>query len=478
MQAFHEHIGRGVRYFGGMVCPILRNIAVRFIPCTTTEIQRWWGSGWEQRLRCVKWYGIFGAGVYGLLAVYKLTWKMPKTLGFFIFVLSVYTVIAVATSLLTVFPRQSLEPLSTSVNKETAVIIAAHMSETDIYQVLERILLHFPPENVYVADNAGFSNPPDNTQEICRDHGVNYVYYRIPCKTSALLNTADSLPEKFEYIMCLDDDTLLPETPFEIDSELFRDSTVGVSYLLRVRDCGSLLSEIIQYEFLQLSWRNYFKSRWSTMKFLPGIIAVWKRKEFFEIYRENPCRYSSDGKYLPFGEDGWAGYIARKKGYTLKIDLRYAVYTRVPEKICCCGVWGQGYGSSTVWKQRGYRWYRNYLRRLPKETWLLFTYLPKGANRWRKKAVYTVDWVYGLFLVLSSLSIPIVFMQVILAKLPLWVYVAIHGGMYGTGLVNGLWVRWFTLRNRPDLKPSYTALVVYPIFYRVDRLCEAMGWIG
>lgn len=474
MQAFHEYIGRGVRYTG----ELLSQLFPPFVPFTTREVVNWWNRGATERIRCLNWYTVFAVGFLGLFEAYKLLWNTPKTLGFFVFVITVYTVITVGTSLLLDFPQQKLNRIPSSVNRNTAVIVASHRSEADIQAVLDRILLHFPPENVYVADNSESDIPPDKTGIICEEAGINYKYYPIPSKTSALLFTAESLPEKFNYVMCLDDDTLLPETPFDIDCDLFDQNTAGISYLLRVRDCHSRLSKVIQYEFLQLSWRNYFKSEMSTMKFLPGIVAVWRRDSFMQIYSRNPCRYSADKRYLPFGEDGWAGYIARSLGYTLKIDLRYPVYTRVPKKICCGDVHYQGYGSNTVWKQRAYRWYRNYLRRLPLEFLLLFTYSPKTKDCFRRKMVYFLDWLYGVFLMVSSLTTPIVIAELALGRVPLWIYLVVHSGMYVAGVLNGLWMRWYTLRNRSDLAPSYSTVALYPIFTSWIVLARLWGALG
>lgn len=446
------------------------------LPCTPKEVTRWWSSGAEYRFRCVRWYLTFIAGGFGMYEAYKLYWDLPKSLGFFVFVLSVYTIITVGSGLILKFPKEDYPTVI--VNKETAIIIPTHMS-SDISLVLDRILLHFPAENVFIADNADSCFPPyDSTRIIAEEYGVNYSYYPIPCKTNAMVRTAEKIPEKFRFIMCLDDDTLLPETPFAINAQLFTEDTAGITYLLRVYEPENLLQRVIQYEFLLLSWRSYFKSRWSTMKFLPGIIAVWRRNLFHEIYNQNPCRYTPTGKYLPFGEDGWSGYIARKMGYTLKIDLTQMVYTRAPPKLCCGGLWGQGYGSSTVWKQRAMRWYRNYLRRLPMELWLLITYLPNGRRRWEKKAVFTLDWFYGLFLILGSLSIPVVFAQVLIGKLEFWIYAVLHAAMYGSGVINGLWMRWYTLRGREELAPDYRVIFTFPFFTTWIGFARLWGSLG
>jgi hypothetical protein len=477
MESFHQTVSNGWFYAFSTVRNVLPSFTNHLLPCTNSEIKNWWKHA--NKLRTLKWYTFFGGLGFSFYQIYKLTWDLPKSIGFFIFVLSVYTAVTLVTSLAFAFPSAISEDDSVeSLNSKTAVIIAAHRAESDIADVLDRLLIHFPAKNIYVADNSNEENPPDDTRYICETLNVNYEYYPVPCKTNALLRTGLSLPKNFEYIMCLDDDTLLPSSAFDIDSKLFTDNTVGITYLLRVRDAKNTLSRVIEHEFLLLSWRNFFKGRLSTMKFLPGIIAVWKRFAFEQIYTRNPCRYSPDKKYFPFGEDGWAGYIARDLGYSLNIDLRYCVYTTVPEKICCCGLHSQGYGSSTVWKQRGLRWYRNYLRRLPLEIKLLFTYCPTGRYFWRKKIIYFMEWFYGLFLIIGSMSIPLVFAQVLIGDIPLWVYLVVHGGMYCTGIINGIWTKYYTLRHRKELAPDLRTIFIYPLFTTWIAFARLWGGLG
>jgi len=135
----------------------------------------------------------------------------------------------------------------------------------------------------------------------------------------------------------------------------------------------NLFEVAIDYEYRQISHSYGARAASSTSWFLHGICAVYRLDRFFEIFEDN---WSMPGG-LPFGEDGYAGITARQKGYRLLQDNHNMVHTFCPDRYFPqCGKGGrvQGYGASSLWKQRACRWYLSWPRGFTSEIHLFFTY--------------------------------------------------------------------------------------------------------
>ena len=165
---------------------------------------------------------------------------------------------------------------------------------------------------------------------------------------------------------------------------------------------------------------------------------------------------------LPFGEDGYAGLLYRKAGYKLLQDNANVVWTYCPKRFfppttmfCSAGRQGQGriqgYGASSLWKQRGMRWFLSWPRQLSTEFWLFCTY---SAGTWYGNIQYRIYVMWWLFLNCVSVAwIP--YMFYVWYKHESWIFVLLLKGMLAfTGiLVAILRILVFPSKLRRGLHP-------------------------
>lgn len=245
--------------------------------------------------------------------------------------------------------------------RRIGVIIPCHKSANEIGEVLRRVLKYISPENIVVCDNGNFDWPPDNTFEKVKEaHGkIRYVYIKQGHKTRALWTGAHRLPSHVEYIIHLDDDThfdehhmVFDETPFLAD-----DKVIAVAFL-RSSYGTNLVTQFTDFWYKITDHFHATQAKIATRCFVPGPAGLWRRDKFLEIFGLHPS--------LPFGEDIFGGFTTLNKGYAIRVETRCMVKTFAPDILVpwFIGAGGrvQGYGASSLWKQRAHRWTVSALR--------------------------------------------------------------------------------------------------------------------
>lgn len=303
------------------------------------------------------------------------------------------------------------EPRGERNTDETHVIIAAHRAAQSLRDTLPAVLQTFPASRVWVADN-GFEDT--DTAALCLELGVRYRFLAPPNKTFALYSVAKEIHEtdkSVRNVVLLDDDTLLPPT-FFIRHDLLSEPLVAgycVAITIQRNPPWNLWEQLIDFEYRSISYRNGSKS---TIAFVHGICAVYRLSRMLMIYSKL-CTLPHG---LPFGEDAFAGVDFRVAGYRLLQDNHNVVETFCPRQLLP-SLWSrgrtQGFGASSIWKQRVMRWYLSWPRRLPSELALTLFY---DAGSWGGNLRYRLDFVwYCIVMCVSSLW----FLYV--------VYIAVHG---------------------------------------------------
>jgi hypothetical protein len=125
--------------------------------------------------------------------------------------------------------------------KRIGVIIPCHRSAGEIVEVLRRVLIYFPPQNIVVCDNGNTEWPTDNAFEVIKalNPHIRYVFIKQGHKTRALWTGVHRLPSTVEYIIHLDDDTHFDEQNMVFDENHFleEERVIAVSFL---RSCYPL----------------------------------------------------------------------------------------------------------------------------------------------------------------------------------------------------------------------------------------------
>jgi len=96
-----------------------------------------------------------------------------------------------------------------------AIIIACHKSNDVIERTVRAALDHFPPQNIYVADNGNSPVPLDDTEQIVLeiDPMINYRWSSMGNKTLAQFLSVNTIMERddIKHVMIVDDDTKFPK---------------------------------------------------------------------------------------------------------------------------------------------------------------------------------------------------------------------------------------------------------------------------
>mmetsp|Transcript_14788 Transcript_14788/g.39811 ORF Transcript_14788/g.39811 Transcript_14788/m.39811 type:complete len:638 (-) Transcript_14788:439-2352(-) len=345
------------------------------------------------------------------------------------------------------------------------VVIPCHKSRDEMEAVLERCLRYFKPEHIVVADNANNATPPDDTATVVRKVSpvIRYLYVPQGHKTRALMHGTLALPSTVEYVLHLDDDTLLSEQ-MVFDAAHFDDPSVsGVTFGIRMAG-DAIVSRCVDWEFVLFSIYRTFQADRATAFFCHGIIGLWRRDRW--------TRHLSTHPSMPYGEDAWIGCDAITNDERIAGELRCWVSTYAPSRLLPalslfgqCGAGGreQGYGASSIWKQRANRWYTNAPRRLNYRLSQLMHYKASSLGRGIWFRFYMLLHIQGIFVWLLA---PLVFAASIYAspadgalKVLTWM-----GGVASARFVHTTLVSAAIALRNPALVPKLSTALAFPFY--------------
>ena len=332
-------------------------------------------------------------------------------------------------------PAPTLPPAYPHRNNENAhVIIAAHKAFDSLKNILPSVLAAFSADHVWVADNGLVRDQA--TQLLCQELGIQYRFYDIPNKTYALYKTAQEIydvhHDSVSSLVLLDDDTQLPEG-FFVRNDLLQEPLVAgycVGIAIQKSPPYNFLENLIDFEYRTISYRNECKAYHGTLQFLHGICAVYNVKRMLAIYSKL-CTLPGG---LPFGEDSFAGVDCRLAGYRLLQDNQNVVTTFCPRRIfppLCEKGREQGFGASSLWKQRAMRWYLSWPRRLPSEIALGLFY---DAGSWLGNVVYRIDLIWYMLLISVSSLWPLYLIKIGIAHKSWALLGYLHAALYGVAV--------------------------------------------
>lgn len=453
---------------------------------------------WNRYLFTLIWYLIIGYFIYYLIIVSEILAKNVERScsaekyvlcsGYAMFAIVVYFGLYLIKSLYPI-KRQLTEKDSNKMDKDfknrTGIVIACHNSHDVIESTIERIILHYPANNIHIADNNRHPEPINKgTEEICDKYNVNYNYIPMPGKTNALYKVVSQIHNNYDYLIALDDDTLMPVNYYLSEDDFKEDEQLGgIGFGITIKNKCNIVTELVDYEYKIWCYNSYIRNL-SSSKMIIGIAGIWRASLFKRILEVNPA-----GKTLPFGEDGWNGVIARLNSYKLKQDFQNMVETFSPESLfydikdlSCRGEQMCGYGASNIWKQRALRWYRSgNLRIIPEIYTILFFDASNSKNnlfiRLLQNIHYRVFQIWSLLLMYWALMIPFTG-YIYRNNYGCWVIIYIKITTYISSVLAHLYLNYFVFRNRSDIKVPLKVIMIYPLFTYYIAIMRCIGFFG
>ncbi len=350
-------------------------------------------------------------------------------------------------------------------NAQTHVIVAAHKAFASLKDSLPTVLDAFPSHQIWVADNG--QEADTDTQKLCEELGVHYRYYPVPNKTFALYKTAQEIDDKHaattDSVLLLDDDTKLPPG-FFIRQDLLKETLVAgycpAIAIDKSADSGfNVWERCIDLEYKCISYRNYWRAQTSTINFVHGIASVYNLRRMLMIFSKL-CTMPGG---LPFGEDSFAGLDFRLAGYKLKQDNVNVVSTYCPTRLfphLCSEGRTQGYGASSLWKQRALRWYLSWPRRIAGELALAMVY---DTGSWMGNITYRLDLMWYFFIVVVSACWPFYLLYIGTVAHSWYELGVIHATLIATSIATAtLRYKGFPANLKDGVHP--TTLLLVPFF--------------
>lgn len=357
--------------------------------------------------------------------------------------------------------------------ENVAVIIPCHNAMEEIKKNRERLCQKF--RYIFIADNDSNNEPNEEFENYCFEYGLYYRHYSIPNKTNAILQTALYINEKYPFlktIVLLDDDTIV-RNDFFIRKDLLNDpTTAGYTCCIGVnksKDQCNILEHWIDFEYRTISYRNRSRN-FHSLKFLHGIICVYKLESLIRIFEWNPCNEGG----LPFGEDAFAGIQARNIGYRLKQDHLNLVYTYCPKKVFNFSYGRQqGYGASSLFKQRVLRWYLSWPRRVLNEFGLLFYY---DTGNWLGNCLYRFDFLWYIWILSIACWWIGILIEMSFSLGTLQNFFYIHFGFY---FMNSLtsYIRVKTMSMKESEHIQWFVPLTFPLFLLLIMFFYSMSFL-
>ena len=338
-------------------------------------------------------------------------------------------------------------------------------TETKAFEeTLRHALNLFPPEAIFVCDNANSPYPVDNTESVCKavcrefyeDYDVNYLYIPEGNKTHAQYWASDiwipllvrnGFVPNFEFCMIVDDDVPLPgdlAIQEAVDTMVSHPYVKAMGFAIKAEAMDGRQNRLIDCQDFEYRFTGLAKlvmDRYGTVNFCHGAVGLWRRSVLGEkvLYHHNTEFY---------GDDMYMGNLLHEMGNNYKISFRAntLVPTYAPPDLL------------TLYCQRVQSWDKAIHRK--------FTYLIRWLLfRWcggRRKLVLKFFILYDILLEVRDYQLiflvfgtvhrdPSAFLWIIfqLAYLPVLL------GVFSC----------IVLQNRPELRPKPITLVLY-MFYK------------
>jgi len=199
--------------------------------------------------------------------------------------------------------------------------------------------------------------------------------------------------------------------------------------------------------------------------------AQWRRDRWMRILETHAA--------MPYGEDAWIGSDAISNDERIAAELRCWVRTYAPSRLlpaCGCGTGAreQGYGASSIWKQRALRWYTNAPRRLLIRVAQLVHYQAGSISR---NAWFRAFMLFHIVQVVSNVLMPVYLVHTALSS-PMAAMQTLRHLVFVLGAfryLKSLVVASFVSWRDPELRARALTLLAYPFYLLFLDVCFVYG---
>ncbi|EMC96347.1 glycosyltransferase family 2 protein [Baudoinia panamericana UAMH 10762] len=232
-----------------------------------------------------------------------------------------------------------------------ALLIPCYKSAKIIGPTLEAALKIFPRDHIFIVANGNSPTPLDNTEEVCKQYGVNHVWSPIGSKLVAQF-VGCYAAKHFENVLIIDDDCSLPPN-FPIVSDRLKGKVGCIGYTIKSvgpdSTKGTLCHQAQDLEYKLSGLQRQFAGFVGSATFAHGAISLWNTQFLIKTFYTHPG--------FSVSEDWFFGHVARKLGCRIKMCSAIFVETETPPAIFFSGGGSRGgFGEMTIFKQRFYRW--------------------------------------------------------------------------------------------------------------------------
>ncbi|KAJ3459314.1 hypothetical protein FSOLCH5_014204 [Fusarium solani] len=235
--------------------------------------------------------------------------------------------------------------------RKTALLIPCYKAANIIGPTLEAAVKIFPPQNIFVIANGNSPQPLDNTEDVCKPHGVNHIWSPVGSKIVAQF-VGCYAAKHFKNVLLIDDDCALPPN-FPIVGDRLQDKVMCIGYAIKSvgpdSSRGTLCQQAQDLEYKISGLQRALAGKVGSATFPHGAISLWDRQFLVQTFHDHVG--------FSVSEDWFMGHSCRRLGGRIQMCTSVFVETETPSAIFfSSGGSRGGFGEMTVFKQRFHRW--------------------------------------------------------------------------------------------------------------------------
>lgn len=183
---------------------------------------------------------------------------------------------------------------------ETCLVIPAYKAADALRDTIPHALKIFKPEQIFIIANGNSPTPLDDTEEVCKEFGVNHFWVPIGSKIVAEF-VGVYLAKDYKYCLLTDDDVHLPANlPIVVDR--IKGKTACVGYTIKSTgangSAGTVFQQAQDIEYKLAGISKVFQSKYGSATFPHGAIILWDRTILEKLFFGHPGYRISEDWYF------------------------------------------------------------------------------------------------------------------------------------------------------------------------------------